>query len=209
MEISIPYIYVLVLLLAAFGVMGLARGWARDAAALAGVFVSWMVVAKLGGTILEFVNRVARAILFLTQGGIETDDPAQMAVRLSKVQLADLAHPDVPLALLFGLFILIVYLLSSRLIDRRTTWPGKAGGALLGALNGYLVSYAMLQAPSPRTNILTTLTFPVKDIALFLGQYLAAALIIAVGIVIVFALFNGIRTARRSADAGWAQKRKG
>ncbi|MBI2953126.1 MAG: hypothetical protein HYY30_02350 [Chloroflexi bacterium] len=208
MEISVPYAYLLVPVLSAVGLLGSRRGWAREAVTFVGVMLAWLVMARLGEGILQLLNRLARAVLFILEGGMESGDPASLVRRLNQTQLADQQHPEVPLAILFVVLVLVVYLVTSRLIMARTTILAKIGGALLAALNGYIITFVILQEPSPRSTVIASVALPMGDAPGFLGQYLSAALVALVGVVIVFALFSGIRLSRRSAKAGWAEKRR-
>lgn len=214
MEISVPYIYLLAVILAAFGVIGFKRGWAREGATFGGAFAAWLIMVKLGDGILQLVNRFVRSILFVLQGGIDSDDPARLVHNLNQVQVVDLEHPQIPLTVLFIILVSAVYWLTARLIATSRTMPAKVGGALISIVTGYLITFVILQEPSLRSTLFISLTLPwsaspTNGVPGFMGQYLSGVLVVLVGIVIVFALFSSIRTSRRRLGSGWAEKRKG
>lgn len=213
MEVSVPYVYLLGLILVAFAARGFTQGWAREGATFGGAFAAWLIIEKLGDRILEMVNRLARSVLFVLQGGIESNDPASLVRSLNQLRVVDPEHPQVPLTILFGVLVLIVYLLTPRFILARRTIPAKVGGSLIAIVNGYLIAFALLQEPSLQAKLIVSATFPpiglpMGDIPGFSGQYVSAALVALVGIVIVLALFTGIRSSRRRMGSGWAEKRR-
>lgn len=208
-RISVPYLYVLALVLAAFAGLGFVRGWAREAVAVGGVIVAWNISARFGDAILQYLNRLARSILFVLNGGIESTDPTALVRSLNETQLADLQQPQVPLAILFATLVIIVYMLTVRFIRARATLLGKIGGSLIGMLNGFLIAFVLLQAPSLQSKLIVSVSLPATGVLSFVEQYTPGLLVALVGIVIVFALFTSLRAARQRKGPGWAEKRRG
>ncbi len=212
MEISVPYIYLLGVILIGFAALGFTRGWTREGATFAGVFAAWLVMVKLGDGILQLVNHFARSILFIFQSGMDSKDPAALVQRLNQVQLADLQHPQMPLTILFIILASIVYWLTTRFIRMPRTIPARVGGSLIAIVTGYVITFVILQEPSLQARLVISLTLPWTTLPAgvpgFLGQYLSGALVALVGIVIIFALFSSIRSSKRRLGSGWAEKRR-
>ncbi len=211
-ELALPYIYVLAVVLSAFGVFGYFRGWAREASALVGQLVSWALVITWGALTLAYMNKVYRALLFLVQGGIEAEDPSVLAKEINGVRLIDTEHPEPALSVLFIVLTIVGYLIVNRLVERKTSVPGSAVGALLGVANGYLLAGVLLNWPSYKANLVVTVNLPDETTAAFLSQYFPAALIVVIGIIIVGALINSLRNGRRSSaqsEAASLARRRG
>lgn len=205
---EIPYVYILGLVLAAFATLGFKRGWVREGATFGGVILAWSISARLGDAILQFLNRTTRSILFVVQGGIESSDPARLVRSLNETQLADLQRPQIPLAIMFGILVIIAYVLTNRFLQRQRPIPGKIGGSLIAMLNGFLIAFVMLQAPSLQSKMVLSVSLPTKEGTAIAEQYTPGVLVAVVGVIIAFALFTSIRTARRRVGAGWAEKRR-
>lgn len=214
MELTIPYIYLLVLVLLGFAGLGLRRGWMREGFQLVGILASWLITAKLGTNILHLVNRLARSVLFVFQGGLDSEDPASLVRRLNKVQIVDPMQPEIPLVILFCVLVAATYTLTTRYVKPSRSIPSKAAGALLAMINGYLIAFVALQEPSLRAKLVISADIPALPsfnghIDELIGQYAAFALVTIVGIIIVIALLSSIRSARRRAGQGWAERRRG
>ncbi|MBI4320462.1 MAG: hypothetical protein HY675_18390 [Chloroflexi bacterium] len=207
MEISLPYVYFLAVALSAFAVWGYLRGWAREAFTLAGSVTAWMLTITEGKTVLDFVNKLYRAALFLVQGGIEVQDPGALARRLGGVQLMDLQHDEVPLSVFYGILVIVTYLLVDRYVERKTTIAGHVVGSCLGTLNGYVSTNTLLHWPSQNAVLVTTLTVPDENTIVTFGQYIPAGLVVGVGLVVILALINSMRSNRRGTRSEWAGRK--
>lgn len=207
MELALPYLYVVVAVVSAWGVVGYARGARPEMVNLAGVTISWLATVKLGDSIIDLLNGLARTALFVARGGIDPESASKAAQSVSTVRLVDPAHPETALAILFAAIVAVFFILSPRFGRRRASVPGKALGSVLGAINGYLSAYVVFQNPSPSALVVLTVTLPAGG-ADALGSYLPALTVVAVGLTLIVALAFSLRATRRSGGTQFAGRRR-
>lgn len=207
MELGLPYLYVVVVVVSAWGVVGYARGARPEVVNLAGVVISWLATVKLGDSIIELLNGLARTALFVARGGIDPESASKAAQSVSTVRLVDPNQHETALAILFVAIVAVFFMLSHRFVQRRVSVPGKALGCVLGAMNGYLSAYVVFQNPSPSALVVLTVTLPAGGAHTF-GSYLPALTVAAVGLTLIAALVFSLRATRRGSGTQFAGRRR-
>lgn len=171
-----------------FGAIGYRRGLLRELVAAPAILVAPLVGPWLGTVLRPWVNRLHKLFLFARFGGLATDDLTAVLGKVKQVQPLISTKEDV-LRLGVVLFMTIIacgYLLGEWRIKGPADRAMRLLGALMGALNGYmLVQIVLPRFWSAQFAIVVVPTASVLQ--LFHGQ-LAVALVIAFVVLVVFAL---------------------
>lgn len=209
MEVALPYLYLLVVILSIWGVVGFARGVVPEAISLAGIFISWVIVARLGAPFIEQINRLARTLVFVARGGIDAEDPSALVRSVSTVKIVDPVHPEIGLAVLYLAMIAGFFVLSTRFPQGERGVLRKVAGSVLGALNGYLAAYVVFQNPPPKAELVVSIGMPPVRNADSFGPYLSVFLVVAVGLILIVGLVLSLRASRRPGGTQFAERRRG
>jgi hypothetical protein len=195
--------YALIGVLVVFAALGAWRGWLREVATLAGLLVAWLILILVGDRVVGAANQLVLMLRFTLAGGFDrvSADPLLRQLRLRPA--IDPAHPDLFLAVLFGVLAIGVYVGVNRLVAGPTAQVGRALGAMIGVANGYLIAFLLLRYLAPAARLRLPLALPVAGLANQLGSYLPTILVAGVLLAIVIALVSsghlGARTGRRTA----------
>ena len=191
--------YLVIGVLAVFGVIGFWRGWLREVATLAGLLVSWMLLITLGETFIGLVNRLFLMAAFTLRGGFDARDPSLLLRELRQRPLVDPRHPDLFLGLLVLLLAAAAFAAANRLVARASGWSAQGLGALVGVANGYLIAYLSLHYLAPAQPAGLAPGVNAWSVAETLGQYLPTVLLVGVGLAVVIALISSRRLSGRSS----------
>ena len=174
-------LYVVGVVIVAFGVVGFVRGWLREMIALAGLVLGWAAVLLGGQLLVLVVDRAYLMVVSTARGLFDSPDPAGILRPLRANPLVDPAHPDPLYAMIFALIVVGVYFAGAR------SAPGPDGllaqilGVPVGLMNGYLLAYALLRYAAP-----VVFGDDLAATARLVGQYVTPVL--AVGAVVVAGL---------------------
>lgn len=172
-------VYAVGALAAVFGILGYLRGWRREAIALAGLLVAWGLVVFAGRPMVWLVDRVWLVLGFAFGGGFDTADANGLLRDLRAHPLVDPTHPYPLYAVVFVALTIGAYYLGARYASPGDVVAGIIG-ALVGLLNGYLISCALLSYVAP--------AFFGRDLsaaAAVVGRYSTPALVLGAGVVAV------------------------
>lgn len=181
-------LYLIIGLVALFGLMGLRRGIFRELLTLVGVCLA-TVVGRWGASFLEpWVNRFSRLMMFALKGGLVADDPASIFAEVK--ELPPLVSTDSDRLILgtvaFALIVLAFYLLGEFVIDPPKAISQRLSGIVLAGVSGYFIAYflAPRHLPTPQT----TIRFSASDMIDLLTRNLIRVVLAFVIILIVLGL---------------------
>lgn len=177
-----------------FGLVGAWRGWLREAAALGGVLLAWLIVGLTGEGLIALLNRVYLIGQFISQGGFDRPDPGDLLRTLRARPLLTPAQAGWVTAGLFTALTALIYLVTHRLRARATGLAGPLLGFGLGLLNGYLVSYVTLGQVA---GLIGPGSGPLLQAHQVLEQYLTGTVLLGVGLVLMTALLSTWRLSAR------------
>ena len=193
---ALPTFWPVVVALAIAGLLGARRGWVRELALLGGVLFTWLAVVALGFSLLSWANKIVLMLRFTWMGGFDAADPAPLLRALRLAPPIDPWHPQLFYAFLFAFGVLSAYLASTRVGSRAESVSDVALGALAGALNGYVISYVLLEQLQPSV----AAGGPLDGFAV-LAQHLPIVVIAAVVGVVAIALLASLRGGALDAPA--------
>ncbi len=186
--IDLNQLYLIIGLVALFGLMGLRRGVFRELLSLFGVFLA-TAVGRWGTRFLEpWVNRFYKLGMFALKGGLVTDDPASVLEEMG--DLSPLVSTDSERLILgtaaFALIVLAFYLVGELVVDPPKAISQRLSGIVLAGVNGYFIAYflAPRHLPTPRT----TIRFSASDMIDLLTQNLVKVVLAFVIILIILGL---------------------
>lgn len=142
-------LYVVGVVILLFGVIGFARGWFREVAALAGLVLGWMLVLLGGRLLVALVDRVYLMVAYTARGGFDAADPGALLRQLRDNPLVDPAHPDPLYAIVFALVVIAAYGGGTRYAPAPESVAAQLLGVPIGLMNGYLLAYALLRYVGP------------------------------------------------------------
>ena len=151
------------------GVIGLIRGWIGQLAILALIISLWSLFSFAGNTLIEFVNNMYRGIIFLASCVMDADPCACFETsHIMERTLIDSHNPGqvrLFFSVVLALTAFLAYLFVIRLGRMAPLLSRKLLGALVGALNGFVLSYLLLpsvlqQLPIPLPAAETVEGFP-------------------------------------------------
>ncbi len=181
-----------------FAWIGFHRGVRAELGTLALILGSRLLIERKGDWLVFVLNNLYRAILFVLKGGLTTEDPSPIFASLRQVRplISREATPTF-LLVLFVLIIIVAYTLLGRL--RLFRGASSLLGALLGMINGYLVTFFFLpllpeDLPEPLAFVTKTLplggnaeiqtaTQPLRTLIQDHGSYVALGV---VGLILLF-----------------------
>lgn len=199
--VALPPFWPIALALLAFGTLGFRRGWVRELATLGGVLLSWLIVAALGATLIEWANRLVLIARFTWDGGFDMAEPTGLLRALRAEPAIDPWRPELYLLVVFAIGLVMAYCAGGRLAAGPTAASDALLGALAGALNGYVLAYVVLsylgvgqRLPTPIGSLATELV----------GPHLTTVAIVVVAGAVGIALLTGLRGAafRRGRAGG-------
>jgi len=155
---------VLIIILACFALIGLRRGVNRELWTLIGIAVGIWITDRLGPTLHERVNRFYRLGWFALSGGLSSEDPT--AAWQKAKELPDLIKGSAAIEMLvFGFFcaiVLVFIVIGQRHAAAPKTHALRFLGAIVGAINGFLVASVIL--PRVITDTTMTIRVPTKEV---------------------------------------------
>ncbi len=121
-----------------FAWIGFRRGLRAELGTLLLILGSRMLIERRGDWLIALINSLYRGLLFFLKGGLTSDEPGRVfaAVRSARPLISREIAPTLQLVL-FVLSILAAYTVLNRL--RLFQGASSLLGALLGAINGYLI----------------------------------------------------------------------
>jgi len=174
-------LYVVGVVIVAFGIVGFVRGWLREMIALAGLVLGWAVVLLGGQLLVLVVDRAYLMVVSTARGLFDSPDPGGILRPLRASPLVDPAHPDPLYAMVFALVVVGVYLVGARSAPGPDGLPAQILGVPVGLMNGYLLAYALLRYAAP-----VVVGNDLAATARLIGQYVTPVL--GVGAVVVAGL---------------------
>jgi hypothetical protein len=176
-----------------FGIIGYQRGLLRELVAAPAILIAPFVGPWLGEVLKPWVNRFHKLFMFVRFGGLGTDDWTAVLEKVRSTKaLVSTPEDEVALALVFFMVVIACgYCVGQWRVrgptDRPTFWLG----ALMGALNGYVLAQVVL--PRFWSAQFAVIIVPTASVLqLFHGQ-VALALVLAFVVLVIYAL----RLARR------------
>ncbi len=203
------YTYIVVAAIVLFAIVGFMRGWLREIATLAGLLGSWLAVLALGGAFVGFVNRVYLIARFIIAGGFDSSSPGIILDSLRREPLLDPRHPDIVLGLLFVVFAVASFAISTRFAPAASAASARALGLLVGVANGYLVSYLALRFLVPAARVGLAVPLNPGDAVDSLGRSLPTLLLAGVVVAIAIALVSSKRIGGKSVARVSPSRAKG
>lgn len=142
--LGLPTFWPVIVALVICGAIGFHRGWIRELATLGLILLSWLLVVLVGYGIMSLGNRIALMVQFTWSSGFDSGDPAALLRSLKAIPLIDPSHPEWFYGILFAIGVLAAYLGANRVGATGGIFSESILGALAGALNGYLISFVLL-----------------------------------------------------------------
>jgi hypothetical protein len=173
-------VYLVGAIVVVFGVVGYLRGWRREAVALAGLVVGWALVIFAGQILVTFVDRAYLMIRYTFSGGFDVGDSDALLRSLRAHPLVDPGNPYPLYAAVFAIILVGVYYVGSRAAAGPGDFVAKMLGVPIGLLNGYLLSYALLQYAAP-----AAFGRSLEPTAAIVGRYHTPVLALSAGLVAV------------------------
>jgi len=178
----------------AFAVIGLARGWRREAWTLGALVVVWLLALVANGAVVSLVNGAGRLLGFVLAGGLAARDSDAIWRDLAARPLVDPARPELLIAALFAVAVVASYIAPAARVGREPRFGDRFVGLAMGCVNGYLVACALLKYGVP-----TALGTGARVAADLFGRFAALALVVAIAVLAVYAWLN-LRHARPSTS---------
>lgn len=191
------------LALLAFAALGFQRGWVREVTSLGTILAAWLLIVTLGPVFVGWANKLALMLSFTWQGGFDVADPTAVMQTLRAAPMIDPWRPEWFYSLIFLVGVAGAYLIGNRVAGRTRTTAEAVLGGLVGALNGFVVSYILLDYFRTASH-LPGRTTAVVDGSAFLGGYITTVLVAGVIGAVSIAMLSSSRgsAAARPKRAG-------
>ena len=204
---GLPSFWPVVLALMVCGAIGFRRGWIRELASLGFILLAWLLVVLVGFSIVRFANRLVLMAEFASSGGFDSADPSALLRGLKATPLIDPSRPEWFYGVLFAIGVSTAYLMANRVGAIGKTLSESILGMLAGALNGYLISFVLLEYAQKAAHVGGRSTSGTSDWALLPGGYLTTiAIVVVVGAVAISltSMLRGAHTPIKAKRAGRA-----
>ncbi len=201
--------YVVAVVIVVFGAIGFQRGWLREVGTLASLLLAWFILIALGDTLVGLVNRLQLMVEFTLRGGFDASAPGALLQEIRHHPLLDSRHPDGFLGVLFVVLAALAYLGALRFAPAAASASARILGALIGLVNGYLVTYLCLRYLAPTTLAITAIPWNPGGVVDLLGRYLPTLLVVGVLLAIGIALISSKRLGGRGSPRPAPSRAKG
>lgn len=200
----------LVLLFSAiFIILGFVRGVRAEAWTTAFVILSFLVLSLLGDTLVAWANRFYKLGRFALAGGIVAENPVDIWQQFADAPpLIDTEFERLAFRMVLFLTLYVIGLFVARAAVSRSLEPVGFGlirrlpdlgerllGALLGAVNGFLIALFVLPQVLPTTGETLIVVPETTTVAAFLRENLinVAFIIVVIAIVLGLMASGGLR----------------
>jgi len=142
--VPVSPVYLVGIVFLVFAAFGFRRGWAREGLGAVSTGLAWLTTVGLGPALLEGLNELFLVSIFTLRGGFDSPQADRVLDSLRASPLVNPAKPEVFNAVLFLSVELLCFLVISRLVPEPSDLIGHLGGALLGGINGCMLTYVLL-----------------------------------------------------------------
>ncbi len=198
---GLPTIWPVIVALVICGAIGFRRGWIRELATLGLILLAWLLVVLVGYGVVSFTNRIALMQGFAWSGGYDSLDPAALLRGLKAMPLIDPTHPEWFYGILFAIGVLVAYLGANRVGAVGGAFSESILGMLAGALNGYVISFVLLDYAQRTSQAGGRSANAASDWPVLAGGYLTTIAIVAVIAVVGIALTSMLRGTHTQAKS--------
>jgi len=180
-----------------FGLFGFRRGLKRELIVLLGIALGSLLATTQVEFLTVWINRFYKIGIFVAKGGLSQELGSASLGPMR--QLVETGDDKMALAVVtFLIVVVMAYLLGRVLAKASPSWTEKFMGALVGAVNGFLISRFVYPKVlhTPRTNIV----IPSEEVSQQLTAGSRFALVL-VGVVVVLIVY-GVRSSSGSSGRG-------
>ena len=204
---GLPSFWPVIVALVICGAIGFRRGWIRELASLGFILLAWLLVVLVGSSIMSFANRVVLMAEFSWSGGFDSVDPSAILRGLKAQPPIDPSRPEWFYGILFAIGVSAAYFAANRVGASGKSFSESVLGTLAGALNGYLISFVLLEYAQKASQVGARAANATSDWPLLPGGYLTTiAIVVVVGAVSIalISMVRGVQTPIKSKRASRA-----
>jgi len=192
-------------IIALFGLIGFWQVPAWEGCVMAGIVIAQLVFKWYEDTLVGWANKLYTMVRFALKGGLTAEDPGPILAEVRNLPslIATDRHRLIFVLGTFALVALLAYIFGRVFFPHRPKAVGplliykmpfakRVVGGLLGAINGYLITYFVTPKLFPEAE--TTITFP-SGLA---GEFLGAKLPLVIAGFLIVVLLLGLKASSRS-----------